>query len=102
MTDLTIIESGRISLQGQCQEILARGFSQIIVEPLNMVPYSLQFAKLFATHFFALPTGINDTSNNGKKFKTEGFFTVLRIRILLSPSKNSKKNLDSYFFVTSI
>ncbi len=26
---------------------------------------------------------------------------VLRIRILLSPSKNSKKNLDSYCFVTS-
>jgi hypothetical protein len=33
----------------------------------------------------------------GNKFK----FAVLLLRILLSPSKNNKKNLDSYCFVTS-
>ncbi len=46
---------------------------------------------------FANPTHSQWTP--GSRSVSQGY--GLRIRILLSSSKNSKKNLDSYFFVTS-
>ncbi len=79
-------------------------FVQIYKTAENSKPLSAETNQMVRTHKRILEMYFCKSHRFGSEsgFGSTGFWASrVRIRILLSSSKNSKKNLDSYCFVTS-